>query len=262
MITSRHNERLKDFRRVRRCRDDRALLEGPHLVLEALATGLELGPVLATQRFVEGDGGRDVVASLPRPPLLVEPRLLDEMADSDSPRGLLTTVTLPRPPVTQLPRVDDGLYVFVDGLQDPGNLGALARVAEAAGATALALGPGCAHPNHPRALRASAGSLLRIPVARSVDPEELQGHLADLSPRWLALEPRQGDDLYTAELAGTVVLLLGAEGPGLSPAAQGMATERVTIPMAQGVESLNATVAAALVLFEWRRRRLSRPART
>ncbi len=161
---------------------------------------------------------------------------------------------LPRSGVASLPVATDRPYLYLDGLQDPGNLGALARVAEAAGAAGLALSPGCVHPNHPRALRASAGSLLRLPVAVGVEPEALDAHLAAAHPRWAALVPRDGEDLYRAPLAGTLILAVGAEGPGLSPALLARAGLRLTIPMAAAVESLNATVAAALVLFEVRRR--------
>ncbi|HEV7519289.1 MAG TPA: TrmH family RNA methyltransferase, partial [Thermoanaerobaculia bacterium] len=114
------------------------------------------------------------------------------------------------------------------------------------------------HPNHPRALRGSAGSLLRLPVAVGVTPEALARHLASLAPdapRWAALVPRGGTDLYAAPLAGTLVLALGAEGPGLSAAASALADLALTIPVEPPVESLNAVVAAALVLFEMRRQK-------
>jgi len=190
---------------------------------------------------------------------VVSPEVLAELTDADSPRGLLAVARLPRFGVETLPVRPDCPYLYLEGLQDPGNLGALARVAEAAGAAGLALSPGCAHPNHPRALRASAGSLLRLPLAVGVAAEALDAHLALAHPRWAALVPRGGEDLYRARLEGTAILAVGAEGPGLSPALLARAGFRagllLTIPMAPAVESLNATVAAALVLFEMRRRR-------
>ncbi|MEO6191625.1 MAG: RNA methyltransferase [Thermoanaerobaculia bacterium] len=236
------------------------MLEGPHLVAEALAAGLVLEEVLATPGFLDTPEGRRLAHLLSRlpglagSPLEVSPEVLDELTDADSPRGLLAVALLPRSGVASLPVETDRPYLYLDGLQDPGNLGALARVAEAAGAAGLALSPGCVHPNHPRALRASAGSLLRLPVAVGVEPEALDAHLAAAHPRWAALVPRDGEDLYHAPLAGTLVLAVGAEGPGLSPALLDRAGLRLTIPMAAAVESLNATVAAALVLFEVRRR--------
>lgn len=258
MITSRQNQRVKDIRRLRRSKGDHALLEGPHLVAEALAAALSLDEILATPDFLASAEGRRLARSWTVEPLKVDPDLLAELTDADSPRGVLAVAHLPRGGVEALPVMISGdrPYLYLDGLQDPGNLGALARVAEAAGAAGLALSPGCVHPNHPRALRASAGSLLRLPIAVGAEADTLSRHLAATEPRWTALAPRDGEDLYRADLAGTLVLAVGAEGPGLSPALLARAGLRLTIPMEPAVESLNATVAAALVLFEVRRRRI------
>jgi len=261
-IESRRNRTLKDIRRLRRSKGDLALLEGPHLTAAALAAGLALETVLATPEFLASAVGTAMAGDLPATPLVVEARLLEQLADADSPRGLLAVARLPRAGVEALAARAGGVYLYVDGLQDPGNLGALARVAEAAGADGMALSPGTVHPNHPRALRASAGSLLRLPVAVGVDAGMLDGSLAAASgavpPCWVVLVPRDGIDLYALPPgvgSGTLVLALGAEGPGVSPALAARATCRLTIPLASPVESLNATVAAALALFELRRRR-------
>ncbi len=255
MIESRQNPRLKEIRRLRRVRGPEALLEGPKLVAEALRLGMALETVLATPDFLVGAEGRRLAARLHRAPLEVAPPLLRELGDADSPQGLLAVARIERGGVEALPLVADGVYLFLDGLQDPGNLGALARTAEAAGAAGLALGAGSVHPNHPRALRASAGSLLRIPVAVDADPGALDERLAPLAPRWAALAPRGGIDPWEAELEGALVLAVGAEGPGLSEAVASRAELALSVPAAGAVESLNATVAAALVLFEIRRRR-------
>lgn len=256
------------MRQVRRCKDDRALLEGPHLVTEALAAGLSLDPLLATPDLLDRPEGRELLerlaarsAATPGELEEVDADALASVMDADSPRGVAAVTHLPRPDVTALPRRTGGVYVFAEGLQDPGNLGALARSAEAAGAAALVLSPGCAHPNHPRALRASAGSLLRLPVAVGVEAEALERHLADQGPTWVALATRGGLGLWaTTEgdggaLDGTVILALGGEGSGLSEELEARAGLRITIPLQDPVESLNATVAASLVLFELRRRR-------
>ncbi|HXU30963.1 MAG TPA: TrmH family RNA methyltransferase, partial [Thermoanaerobaculia bacterium] len=192
------------------------MLEGPHLVGEALDAGLALDPVLATPEFLAGAEGREIARRLregSREPTLASAEVLDSLADADSPKGLLAIAHLPRGGAATLPRREGGLYLYLDGLQDPGNLGAIARVAEATGAAGLALSPGGVHPNHPRALRASAGSLLRLPVAVGVTAEALSGHLAPLSPTWAALAASGGRDLYAAELTFPLILALGAEGP-------------------------------------------------
>ncbi|HSN85395.1 MAG TPA: RNA methyltransferase [Thermoanaerobaculia bacterium] len=265
MITSRQNQRLKDIRRLRRSkggREERALLEGPHLVAEALAAGLRLDEVLATPDFLATPEGQRLARALPAAPLEVAPDLFEDLTDADSPRGILAVAPLPRSGAARLPVHEGGLYLYLDGLQDPGNLGALARVAEAAGAAGLVLSPGSVHPNHPRALRASAGSLLRLAVAVDTVPEALESRLASLRPRWAALATRGGESFWTAPLAGSLILAVGAEGPGLSSTLLERAGLRLTIPIEPPVESLNATVAAALVLFEARRRRLPSSAST
>lgn len=177
MIHSRANARLKELRRARRCKNGLALIKGPHLIREALGSGLIPETVLATPSFLDSTEGRSLAAALSQPPIEVEPVLLEELADSDSPRGFVATIAHPPVGVETLPVRADDVYVYLDGVQDPGNLGAIARVAEASGAVALALATGCAHPNHPRALRASAGSLLRLPLAHRTDPEALDAHL-------------------------------------------------------------------------------------
>jgi len=230
-------------------------------VAEAVTAGLFLETVLITPLYLASAEGAALVRRLAAAPLEVAPELLEDVTDSDSPQGILAVAHLPRPGLDALP-VDRGVpYLYLEGLQDPGNVGALARVAEAAGAAGLALSPGTAHPNHPRALRASAGSLLRLPVAVGVAPESLERRLASglppgEAPRWAALVPRDGADLWRASLDGTLILAVGAEGPGLSADLTARADLRLTISMESPVESLNATVAAALVLFEVRRRRL------
>ncbi len=255
MITSAKNPHLKTIRRLRRSKGEGTLLEGPNLISEALAAGCELHSVLATRAFLESSAGCRLTPRLPWQPLEVDPRLLAEVTDSDSPRGIVATTRLSRPPVSRLPLEEGGTYVYAQGLQDPGNLGALVRASEASGASAVCLSPETVHPNHPRALRASAGSLLRLPVAVAGTAEALADHLEPLEPTWAALVPCGGQDLFTMSLGGCVVLALGAEGAGLAPDVRRRADLELTIPLRPQVESLNVAVAAAVALFEVRRQR-------
>lgn len=240
------------------------MLEGPHLVGEAAKAGLALDPVLATLEFLAGAEGREIARLLPREPTLASVDVLDSLADADSPKGLLAIAHLPRGGVETLPLRQGGLYLFLGGLQDPGNLGAIARVAEATGVAGLALSSGSVHPNHPRALRASAGSLLRLTVAIGATAEGLAEHLAPHSPTWAALAASGGHDLFTANLRDgkPLILALGAEGPGLSREVEQLVAREgllLTIPLEPPVESLNVAVAAAVALFEIRRRRAPWP---
>lgn len=258
VIVSRDNRYLKDLRRLRRTRsDERALLEGPHLVIAACEAGIELEYSLATPQFLASAAATPVLAALPRAPRPVTADLLDELADADTPRGLVAVARPATARIDDLPTPLSGPLVFAEGLQDPGNLGAVARATEAAGGCGLALAPGTVHPFHPRALRGSAGSLLRLPVVRTVELDALRRHYPAPATRLVALSPRGGDDLYETDFGDGdgVILLVGAEGAGLSSAARKAADLHVTIPMAPAVESLNTTVAAAVTLFEIARRR-------
>lgn len=208
--------------------------------------------MLFTPELAASEEGRALARRLPRAPLLVAAEILAECSDADSPQGVLAVAELPRPHGA-LPMADDSVALYLDRVQDPGNLGALARVAEATGAAGLLLSPGCAHPNHPRALRASAGSLLRLPVAVGAEVDA-PARRATARPIWIGLDPHQGDELWSAPLDPPLVLAVGGEGPGLSPATRARVERFLRIPLAAPVESLNVAVAVALVLFERRRR--------
>jgi TrmH family RNA methyltransferase len=255
MITSRQNRLVKNMRRLRRCKGDEALLEGPHLLHEALDAGVAIETVLMSPRFLSSTAGQRLAQRLEKPPVEIDEDILAGLCDADAPRGVLAVARIPPASWSDLPRVEGGVYVMAESLQDAGNVGALARVSEAAGVRGLVLTTGSASPRHPRALRASAGSLLRIPAVVTDDSNALSRHLEGLAWRCLALAPRGGVPLYEADANGTLVLVVGGEGGGLSPHSLARADTTISVPMAGRVESLNATIAAAIVLFEIRRRR-------
>lgn len=256
MIRSRQNQVIKNIRALRRRQGDHALLEGPHLLEEALRAGLPLETVLVTSRFAERAAGVALLDRLAEPPLLVEEGILSGLCDADSPQGVLAVCRLPRGGGRDLPRRHGAVYLYLDGVQEPGNVGAIARVAEAFGAAGLALAKGAAHPNHPRALRASAGSLLRLPTACGSSIADLDTALNDLAPTWIGLVARGGEAVSAASLRGTVVLVVGAEGGGVSAEALARLDRKWTLPLRAPVESLNVAVAVGVVLFDLQRERL------
>lgn len=256
MIVSPRNETIKTIRRLRRSKGSHALLEGPNLVGEALTLGLPLDRVLVTPDFLARAPGQALAERLERPPLLVAAEVLEGLSEADSPRGILAIADLPRSGVEALAGAAPGVWLYLDTVQDPGNVGALARVAEGLGATGLLLSPGCADVNHPRALRASAGSLLRLPVAVSARPEEVDRALGrPCSLCWVGLEAHGASStLESLVAAPPLVVALGSEGGGLAPQTRARLDLAVTIPLAGRLESLNVAVAAALVLYEIQRR--------
>ncbi|MXZ37109.1 MAG: hypothetical protein F4Z19_02405, partial [Holophagales bacterium] len=197
MIRSPGNPQVRTIRRLRsshgRRNTDLLLLEGPHLATAAADAGLTLRHLLVTPAYralhtalvdrIERQSGTRATS--------IDPERLREQADADAPQGIAAIAEPPRTwnavegsGSARLP----GLHLYADGIQDPGNLGAIARSAEAAGAASLLLSPGTARPGHPRALRASAGSLLRIQLWADVGVDQLPA-----GARCLALTPHPLD---------------------------------------------------------------------
>ncbi len=238
-IESPQNPLVKTIRRLAqaRKREDRFLLEGSKLVDAVLERGARIETVVISSTF----SGR-VPEGVPAVEL--PERLFKSVSYLDSPEGILAVAE--RPSRVELP--DRGLLVVCAGIQDPGNLGAIVRVAEAAGVSALVTLPGSADPFSPKGVRGSMGSVLRLPTFEIEDPDELEGF------RLAALVPRDGIDYREADYARPMAILLGREGAGLDPSLLARAELALTIPMQGEVESLNVATAAALVLFEAARR--------
>lgn len=246
VIRSRDNPALKRAGAVQAGKDAGAIvLEGERLVDEARRAGLVFEVVLVSE---EREPLARELETAELPVRRVEARLLGRVSGLVTPPGVLAVCATPRPrPLEDLDLAADALALVVAGISDPGNLGALARSAEAAGACFLGLVAGGVSPWNPKALRGSMGSLLRLPVARFPAPHEATEALALQGFRQVAAATRDGSPPARFDWSGRVALWVGAESGALPPEAAGF--ERVTIPMAGRVESLNVTVAASLLLF-------------
>jgi TrmH family RNA methyltransferase len=259
-VTSRNNPLVKRFRDAARegRLDDVVLLEGTHLIGEAIDSGVPLDVVA----FSSAAAGGRLAA------------LVERSAETGArivtlPDSLLLTISPVRQPTgaLALARVTPAsldaalaagvpqLVVFLDSVQDPGNVGAIVRAAEACGATAAVTGPGTADPFGWKALRGSMGSALRMPIASVDDLLSAADRARAAGLRIFAAVPRGGTPLAAADLSGPAGILLGGEGAGLSEALAAAADETLTIEMRGTVESLNVSVAAGIVLYEASRQR-------
>jgi TrmH family RNA methyltransferase len=179
--------------------------------------------------------------------------VLDAASPVRSASPIVALITRPQdqPPYGAVPP----LAVLACDIQDPGNLGAIVRVSEAAGATGVVAAGQCADPFGWKALRGSMGSALRLPLARVPSVHDAVEDALRHHVRLVATVPRGGTPLFDADLSGPLAVLVGGEGLGLADEIVAAASVRVTIPMETPVESLNASVAAALLLYEVRRQR-------
>lgn len=263
IVTSTANERLRWVRRLsgdRRARRREGLWvgEGVRLAEEVLREGLPTRLWVLEEGWGAG-GGREgqVRAELEArgdEMLEVKRGLLRAVADTETPQGVVGVFAAPTWSAERV-LAGEGPLVALDRLQDPGNLGTIARTAEGAGACGVLLGPGCADPGSPKALRASAGALLRFPAVRVEDPLAL---LLGTGRTLYATAGRGGAVYDQADLVRPFALLLGQEGGGLDPGWRGAADFLLTIPMAGRLESLNVASTAAVILFEAARQRRPR----
>lgn len=251
-ITSRSNPLVKRIRQAAGrglpTGDGFALAESPQLLTEALRSGIEIDRVLvsatAQARLVESLAPHH---DFPLHP--VADRLFQELATTAHSQGVLALVKLPS---WDPDRVFSGLVLALDAVRDPGNAGTCVRSAEAFGAAGIVFLKGSAAPTNPKTLRASAGSLFRVPFLAGIDPEAFIALAKEGGRSLVAAEARGGVPLHRAELPENSVVIIGSETHGISPALLADAAP-VAVPTA-GVESLNAAVAAAVILYERARR--------
>ncbi len=220
------------------------LLEGEKTILDAVAAGVALDHLLHDASIKPGR----LAALTSAHPRLVSRAVLERLADSRTPQHLLAVARRRDVPVDEI-LGRPGPVVFVFGIQDPGNLGAIVRVAEAAGAAGVLGAPGSADFFHPRAVRASAGSVLRVPVSGRVSFEPFAADARAAGRPICGAVAAGGEDVFAAALDPRAVLVVGAEGGGLPAGAYRYLDRRLTIPMRAPVDSLNAAVATALLLY-------------
>lgn len=258
MLTSRQNPLTKQIRQLHQAKGRRQmgafLLEGTHLLQEAIATDWPLLQVCATPEWQAQHPQLWQQAIQAAPEQTVSDDLLAYLCTTVNPDGVMAIAA--RQPQRR-PPASASLLIAVETLQDPGNLGTIIRTAAAAGADGLWLTADGVDPDHPKVLRASAGQWFRLPIAIAPDLRQTLRSWQQQGYQIVSTLPRATTTLWQADLTRPTVLLLGNEGAGLSPDLAAIADTAVTIPQAAGVESLNVAIAAALLLYEARRQRQS-----
>ena len=223
--------------------------EGARLVGELRASAITPVEVFVTAAFAAGDEAPGLVDGFAGETVVVEvtDEVMREMSDTVTPQGILAVLPLPDLAVGGGPQ-----YALIpDQVRDPGNLGTMLRTAWAADVTQVLLPPGTADPTNPKVVRAAMGAHFRLPI-RSAGWDEIWDRVGDA--RVLVAEARRGESYDEADWCGDVALVIGGEAAGAGREARAGASY-VHIPMARGAESLNAAIAAGILLFEGARQR-------
>ena len=237
--------------------DSTVVLEGPRTLSEALAAGIAPSVVVTTGSAFDSPPVADVLDGLaPGVEVMVlTDQAFQSVAPAASPQPMLALVDKPQGVIPASLASDDLALVLV-GVSDPGNTGTVVRTAEACAACCVVV-VGGADPWAPKAVRASAGSVLRVPVVQASGAAAVLGQLRAAGAAIVAADSNDGDKHDSGVLAagqGPVALVLGSESHGLDPSLP--ADRRVRIPMAGDTESLNVAMAATLLAFEFRRNRV------
>jgi TrmH family RNA methyltransferase len=243
---------IRDLHR-RRARERRGLTlaEGVRLVEEALAAGVAVEGAVASPALEATPRGALLKQRLTREGVPVEPvteELLGELGDTRQPQGIVAVV---RPREWRLGEIHPGprgVVLVVDAVQDPGNVGALARAALGLGAAGLIALPGTADLTNPKALRGSMGALFRLPAAHAETGACLAWVRAEGAELWTTTVG--GTPVHRVSRTGPVALVVGNEGAGVRPELAAAASRSVAVPLTGGVESLNVAVAAGIIMYE------------
>jgi TrmH family RNA methyltransferase len=258
-VTSRHNPNIARYRAVARGEvPEVLLLDGPHLIAEAVRAGIAIESAAVLSTALDRPEIRMLLASIDQPGVDVVATTPQVMAVVSPVKSSSAIVALGRRPQTSIDRLYTGsapLVIVADDVQDPGNMGAIIRAGEAGGASGVTAAGACADPFGWKALRGSSGSALRLPIVTAVSAAAAIAEARRRGCRVIATVARGGRSLYDVDLRAPAAVMIGGEGPGLDPSVVQQADEQLTIPMQPQVESLNAAVAAALVVYEARRQR-------
>ena len=257
IVLSRQNARVKELRagfaRSSRTEHGHIAIEGEHLLLEAVAARLAISAV-----FVR-EGSESLLDRLhllgATEILTLPPEVFTSAVRTESPQGIAALVNPPAFTLDQILNAPAVPLIFISaGLQDPGNLGTLIRTTEAFAATGLITLPGTVSPWNQKVLRASAGSIFRLPLVAAREDEVFHA-LESHNIATLAAVATDGDPLTLHDLTRPTALILGNEGSGIPSEILRRATARVTIPTPGPVESLNAAIAGSILLYEASRQR-------
>jgi TrmH family RNA methyltransferase len=259
LITSTANPRVKaaDRLRDRRERDEsgRTIVDGAREILRAIESGAEVEELWVSRDRCRSDDCRAALSAVSTDRRIeASEAVVDRLAFGDRSEGIVAVV---RTPSTELARIDlppDALVVVLEGVEKPGNVGAVLRSADAAGAAALLLADPGTDPFNPNAIRASLGTAFTIPIGVA-SADAVRSWLVERRLRVVAARVEAPTDHWDADLTGPLAVVVGSEARGLTGAWATPEVGSVTLPMLGVADSLNVSATAAVLLFEARRQR-------
>lgn len=234
-----------------RKKSGRVILEGTHLLHEALNAGIVCEAVLYTPAFWAVASNRELLARLDKKHCFqVSENVFNSIAQTESPQGVGAIARMPALMTENFWRKPDLFLLLLDRVQDPGNLGTIIRCAAAAAVDGIMLLPGTADPTNPKVLRSAMGGNFYLPVFPAHNIPAWQDTFKQQGIRLVAADPGGDIPYHRLDYHGPMALVVGNESKGVSPLLLELADERAYIPMTGSIKSLNAAMAATIFIFE------------
>jgi RNA methyltransferase, TrmH family len=255
VITSRRNPLIQSLRLLTRSsarKTGQCVVEGWRLLRAVVDAGARVRTVLYTSsaaRDRDWEPVRRALRAAGAQEVTVSQEVLNALTQVETSQGVLAIVDRPGPASPSVLRDRRGLFAVLDGIQDPGNVGGIVRTAAAAGATAVVTAGPVADPYSPKALRASAGAVFRLPLLEFPTAAAAAAAMRAEGVRVLVADPRGESEHAQVSFARPLALVFGSEGGGADPTWERAGAGRVRLPMVPGVESLNVAAAAAVLLY-------------
>lgn len=256
-VSSKDNRLVKEWRGLSadgktRKSEQRFACEGARLCMDAALSGVSILTVLYTEKSAAQYSSQlSAILQVAKSAVIITPAIAQYMAETMSPQGIFCICEMPQKPFSVSSFPENGYLLALEDIQDPSNMGAIIRTAEALGFSALLLSNGCCDIYNSKVLRGSMGGVFRLPCMNACDFTSTVPALREAGYRCLACVPSEEAFLITqASLNKKTICLIGNEGNGLRPATIAACDGTVTIPMKGKAESLNAAMAAGIVMWE------------
>ncbi|WP_040211972.1 TrmH family RNA methyltransferase [Clostridium polynesiense] len=260
IIESKDNKVFKDIKKLKskRYRYEKKLyiIEGYRFVEEAIKSGAEIESLLYTSSFMEkhDEEMQQLLSGNYSSQYILKDSLFKDICDTENPQGIIATVKFKFPQ----PEIKRGIFVLVDRIQDPGNLGTIIRTADAVGALGVICTKGTVDFLNEKVLRSTMGSIFRVPIITEKENLNFSASLKSQGFKFIGTYLKAEKSIYDLDLSEETVFCIGNEASGLSDEILNFCHEKAIIPMVGNAESLNASIAASVVMFEALRQRLKK----
>lgn len=259
-ISSTKNPLIKEikglYRKKNRWSSKTFILEGIKIIHEAIVEGIELKYILYTNSLLSNPEGEQLLKSIKDTGSIIRvtESVFREISDTETPQGIIGIARFYQRNLEDIGKLDRPSLLFLDAIQDPGNMGTIIRTGDAFHMDGIILGEGCVDPYNPKVVRSTMGSIFRTPIYICNDTLGSLKKIKDMGIKILATS-LDGELLYNKSLKDGFLGIIGNESKGVSPEIISIAEEKVKIPMPGRAESLNAGVAASIIMYEsmkWR----------